>query len=108
MWEYTQASTVPLFKSLAGPLRKVRVTGPEVVGVHENVDDSPAVTVKPGGVFGGFDVAPDCAATAAIRHATTEKMRILNEATRMLCVLKKRDEMKERERERGNNAEGST
>lgn len=83
MWEYAQASTVPLFKSLAGPLRKVRVTVPEVVGVHVNVDDVPAVTEKPGEMVGGFDVGPDCAATAVSRHATTEsgEMRILNVAT---------------------------
>ena len=82
MWVYAQASTVPLFKSLAGPLRNVSVTVPEVVGVQVNVDEVPAVTVKPGGVVGGFDVGPDCAATAAIMHATTEsgEMRILNVA----------------------------
>ena len=90
-----------MFKSLAGPLRKVSVTEPDVVGVHVKVDDVPAVIVKFGGVFGGFDVAPDCAATAAIRHATTEsEMRILSEATRMLCVPKEREETKERNRDR--------
>ena len=83
VWEYAQASTVPLFKSLAGPLRKVRVTVPEVVGVQVNVDDVPAVTVEPPGIVGGFDVGPDCAATAASRHATTEsgEMRIFYVAT---------------------------
>lgn len=66
------------------------------------VDDVPAVMVKPGGVVGGFDVDPDCAATAAIRHATIEsgEMRIMNVATRMLCVSKRRDQMKGRERDR--------
>lgn len=83
VWEYAQASTVPLFKSLARPLRNVRVTVPEVVGVQVNVDDLPAVTVKPDDVVGGFDVDPDCAATVASRHATKEsgEMRILNVAT---------------------------
>lgn len=91
MWEYAQASTVPLFKSLEGPLRNVRVTVPEVVGVQVNVDDVPAVIVKPGGVFGGFDVDPDCAATAASRHATIEsgEMRILNVAAE--CFVYSRD-----------------
>ena len=88
-FEYAQASTVPLFKSFELPLRNVRVTVPEVVGVHVNVDDVPAVTVKPGGVVGGFDVDPDCAATAASRHATIEsgKMRILKNA---LCIQETR------------------
>lgn len=87
---YTQASTVPLFKSLAGPLRNVRVTVPEVVGVQVNVDDVPAVTVKPGEVVGGFDVDPDCAATASSRHAMTEsgEMRILNVATEWFVYSK--------------------
>ena len=58
--------------------------------------------VKPGVVVGGFDVDPDCAATAAIRHATIEsgEMRIMNVATRMLCVFKRRDQMMERERDK--------
>lgn len=79
-----------MFKSLAGPLRNVRVTLPDVVGFQVKVDDVPAVTVKSGGVVGGFDVDPDCATTAAIRHATIEsgEMRIMNVATRMLCVCK--------------------
>ena len=66
---------------------------PEVVGVQVNVDDVPAVTVKPGGVFGGFDVDPDCAAIAVSRHATiaSAEMRILNVAKRMLCLFKSRD-----------------
>ena len=88
MWEYAQASTVPLCKSLAGPLRSVRVTVLEVVGIQVNVDGLPAVTRKPGGVVGGFDVEPDCAATAASRHATREsgEIRILNVATeRFVC-----------------------
>ena len=48
-----------------------------------NVDDLPAVTVKPGGVVGGFEVDPDCAAAAANRYATIESgaMRIVNVAT---------------------------
>lgn len=83
MRKYSQASTIPLFKSLVGPLRNVRVTVPEVVGVQVNVDEVPAVTVKPGRVVGGFDVGPDCAATAASRHAIRESgaTRILNIAT---------------------------
>lgn len=92
--EYAQASTVPLFKSLAGPLRKVRVTVPEVVGVQVNVDDVPAVTVEPPEIVGGFAVDPDCAATAASRHATTEsgEMRILIVATE--CFVGSRDATK--------------
>lgn len=91
MWEYAQASTVPRFKLLAGPLRNVKVTVPDVVGVQVNVDDEPAVTVKPGGVVGGFDVGPDCAATVARRHATTEsgEMRMLDFATE--CFVYSRD-----------------
>lgn len=87
-----EASTVPLFKSSAGPLRNVRVTVPDVVGVQVNVDDVPAVTVKPGGVFGGFDVDPDCAATAASRHATIERRdtRILMLQQNALCIQETR------------------
>ena len=101
LMEYAQASTIPLFKSLAGPLRNVRLTLPEVVGVQVKVVDVPAVIVKPGGVVGGFDVDPDCAATAAIRHATIEsgEMRIMNVTTRKLCIIKRRDQKRERERE---------
>ena len=66
---------------------------PEVVGFQVNVDDLPAVTVKPGGVVGGFDVDPDCAAIAVNRHATIEsdEMRILIVAKRMLCEFKSSD-----------------
>ena len=66
---------------------------PEVVGVQVNVDDLPAVTVKPGGVVGGFDVDPDCAAIAVSRHATIEsdEMRISRVAKRMFCVIQSRD-----------------
>ena len=48
-----------------------------------NVDDLPAVTVRPGAVVGGFDVDPDCAATATSRHAIAERgeTRILKVAT---------------------------
>ena len=62
---------------------------PDVVGVQVNVDDFPAVTVKPGGVVGGFDVDPDCAATAASRHPITESgvNRILKIVTE--CQLEK-------------------
>ena len=65
-------------------LRNVRVTVPEVVGVQVNVDDMPAVTVKSGGVVGGFDVDPVCAATAVNKHATIESGEnlILNIATK--------------------------
>ena len=75
-----------MFKLLAGPLRNVRVTVPDVVGVQVNVEELPAVTVSPTGVAGGFDVAPDCAATAANRHAITEngRMCMLNVATERL------------------------
>lgn len=88
-----EAITVPLFRLSEGPSRNVRVTVPEVVGFQVNVDDLPAVTVKPGGVVGGFDVDPDCAAIAVNRHATIEsdEMRILSVAKRMLCVFKSRD-----------------
>lgn len=89
--EYAQASTVPLFKLLAGPLRNVKVTVPDVVGTQVKVDDEPAVTLKPGRIVGGFDVGPDCAATVASRHATTESgdMRILNSAKE--CFVYSRD-----------------
>lgn len=86
-----EASTVPLFKLLAGPLRNVKVTVPDVVGTQVKVDDEPAVTLKPGRIVGGFDVGPDCAATVASRHATTESgdMRILNSAKE--CFVYSRD-----------------
>ena len=59
---------------------------PDVVGVHVNVAESPAVTVKPWEMVGGFDVDPDCAAIAVKRHAITESgaMRILIVATESL------------------------
>ena len=81
--KYAQASTVPMFKLFEGPLRNVKVTVPDVVGVQVKVDGFPAVTVKPCGIVGGFDVGPDCAATAANRHAikVSGAMRILNVAT---------------------------
>ena len=52
---------------------------PDVVGVHVNVAESPAVTVKPWEIVGGFDVDPDCAAIAVKKHAIMESraMRIL-------------------------------
>ena len=51
-----------------------------------NVDDLPAVTVKPDEIVGGFDVGPDCAATAASRYETIESgaMRILNVVAKKL------------------------
>ncbi len=69
-----------MFRLFDGPLRNVKVTVPDVVGVQVKVDDLPAVTVKPGVVVGGFEVDPDCAATAASRHAMIESgaMRIMN------------------------------
>ena len=83
VYDYSQASTVPSFRLDAGPLRNVKVTVPDVVGVQVNVDDLPALTVKPGEVVGGFDVDPDCAATATSRHPITESgvIRILKVAT---------------------------
>ena len=102
VYDYAQASTVPSFRWDAGPaqiisyelmlssailpLRNVKVTVPDVVGVQVNVDDLPAVTVKPGVVVGGFDVDPDCAATATSRHPRTESgvTRILSVATECL------------------------
>ena len=68
---------------------------PDVVGVQVNVDDFPAVTVKPGGVVGGFDVDPDCAATAASRQPITESRvnRILEVQSRdrMLEEMERRN-----------------
>ena len=91
---YAQTSTIPLFKFFVSPLRRVNVTVPDVVGVQVNVDDWPAVTVNPGGVVGGFDVDPDCAATAATRHATVERRatRMLNFAInkKPVCIQKMR------------------
>ena len=48
-----------------------------------NVAESPAVTVKPWEIVGGFDVDPDCAAIDVRRHAIMERgaMRILIVAT---------------------------
>ena len=74
--------TVPLFKSLAAPLRSVRVTGPEVVGVQVRVAGCPAVTIKPDETVGGFGPVPVCATTAASRQASAEKG-----ARRMVTVL---------------------
>ena len=55
-----------------------------------NVDDLPAVTVSPGDVVGGFDVDPDCAATATRRHAIAEigETRIFYVATDCLVYSK--------------------
>ena len=63
--------TVPLFRSLAAPLRRVRVTVPWVVGVHCTVVAWPAVSMKPGGTLNGLGLLPElvCAATAAARQA---------------------------------------
>ena len=51
-----------------------------------NVAESPAVTVKPWEIVGGFDLDPDCAAMAVKRHAIMESgaMRILVVATERL------------------------
>ena len=80
-----------MFKLFAGPLRNVKVTVPDVVGVQVNVEELPAMTVSPTGVVGGFDVAPDCAATAANRHAMTEsgKMCILSVAPERLMYSRR-------------------
>lgn len=90
MQKYAQASTVPLFRLSEGPLRNVNVTVPDVVGVQVNGDELPAVTVRPGEVVGGFDVAPVCAATAASRPAITESaaIRIVNVATERFVYTK--------------------
>ena len=72
-----------MFKLLEGPLRNVKVTVPDVVGVHVNVAESPAVTVKPWETVGGFDVDPDCAVIAVKKHAIME-----SEAMRILIVVK--------------------
>lgn len=85
-----------MFKLLAGPLRNVKVTVPDVVGIQVNVEELPAVTVSPTGVVGGFDVAPDCAATAVNRHAMTEsgKMCILSVATERLMYSRRATDSK--------------
>ena len=74
--------TVPAFKLLAAPLRSVRVTGPEVVGVQVRVAGCPAVTIKPDETVGGFGPVPVCATTAASRQARAGKG-----ARRMMTVL---------------------
>ena len=74
--------TVPLFKSLAAPLRSVRVTGPDVVGVQVRVAGCPAVTVKPDETVGGFGPVLVCATTAASRQARADKG-----ARRMMTAL---------------------
>lgn len=73
---------MPLFKSLAAPLRSVRVTGPDVVGVQVRVAGCPAVTMKPDETVGGFGPVPVCATTAASRQARTDKGAI-----RMMTAL---------------------
>ena len=57
-----------------------------------NVDDLPAVTFKFGGVVGGFEVGPDCAATAVSRHATIESgaTRILSGGTEFCMYTRSR------------------
>ena len=83
MWRrYIHAMTVPVFKSLAAPLRNVRVTGPEVVGVQVRVAGCPAVTVKPDETVGGFGPVLVCAMTAASKQARAEMG-----ARRMMMVL---------------------
>lgn len=79
-----------MFKLFEGPLRNVKVTVPDVVGVQVNVDDFPTVTVKPCEIVGGFDVDPDCAATAASRLAIMDSgaMRILNVATKAFMYFR--------------------
>ena len=54
--EDIQAMTVPLFRSLAAPSRKVSVTGPWVVGVHVTVEAWPAVTMNELSTVNGFSV----------------------------------------------------
>lgn len=63
---------VPLFKLLAAPLRKVKVTGPGVVGFQVKVAGWPAVTMKLDGTVGGLDVLPDCAMAVAIRQTSSD------------------------------------
>ncbi len=74
--------TVPVFKSLAAPLRSVRVTGPEVVGLQVRVAGCPAVTIKSDETVGGFGPVLVCATTAVSRQARAEKG-----ARRMMTVL---------------------
>ena len=71
----SHAITVPLFKSLAAPLRRVRVTVPWVVGFQVKVAGWPAVTEKLLDTVGGFAVEPpDCATATAIRLVTVERI----------------------------------
>ena len=79
-----------MFKLFEGPLRNVKVTVPDVVGVQVNVDDFPAATVKPCEIVGGFDVDPVCAPTAANRLAIMDSgaMRILNVATEVFMYFR--------------------
>ena len=65
--------TVPLFRSLAAPLRSVSVTWPDVVGVHVRGAGCPAVTMKPDETVGGFGPVLVCATTAASRQARVDK-----------------------------------
>ena len=69
-----QAITVPLLRSLLAPLRKVRVTGPSVVGVHSTFVAWPAVIMKPSGTLKGFGLLPEfvCAATLVTIQARRE------------------------------------
>ena len=73
---------MPLFRSLAAPLRRVSVTGPWVVGFQVKVAGLPAVTMKSEETVGGLALEPVCAATAAMRQARAEKG-----ARRMMVVL---------------------
>lgn len=65
--------TVPLFRSLAAPLRRVRVTGPWVVGLQVRVAGLPAVMEKSLETVGGLAVEADCARAVAIVHAARER-----------------------------------
>ena len=78
----SHAITVPLFKSLAAPLRRVKVTGPLVVGFHVKVEGFPAVTLKSLWTVGGFAVELVCATAIAIRQAMLGRM-----AKRMVLVV---------------------
>ena len=78
----SHAITVPLFRSLAAPLRRVRVTGPLVVGFQVKVEGFPAVTLKSLWTVGGFAFEPVCATAIAIKQAMLGSM-----AKRILLVV---------------------
>lgn len=68
---YSQAITVPWFKLLELPLRRINVTVPLVVGVHCKFNGVPADAARPSaGILKGFGFAAK-AARGALRSART-------------------------------------